>query len=707
MMNGSTRNYAVAVDVGGTCTDCVVYGAGEAVRVAKAFSTPPDFANGVIDSVRIAAKDMSLRLEDLLANTKLFLHGSTVVDNTIITRDGARTGLITTAGFEDTLIVTRGAYGRWSGQSEDVIKHPVMTKRPEPLTPRTRIFGVRERIDSKGAIVLSLDDDDVRTAIDRLVNEHGVEAIAVCLLWSFRNSVHERKIREIIHCMAPRVHVSISSEVAPVPGEYERTSTTVINAYAGSVAQLYLDELSSMLSRAGYGGPLLVMQGYGGLVPVEEAATRPVGMIECGPAAGVVGSQFFSRLFGERNVIAADMGGTTFKVGVIQDGEFGYAREPIVDRLHYVATKIDVASIGAGGGSIVSVDARTRRPLIGPRSAGARPGPICYGRGGEEPTLTDVAAIIGYMDPGTFLGGAIRLDLNKATSIFAEKVARPLGMEAEEAAIGVYRVAAAQIADLIREVTIERGLDPRDFDIHSFGGSCSLFAGSFAKDLAVKRVVVPFTASVNCAFGMIAADVVHEYSRVEPMLMPFDAGTLNAIFEPMARDAAAKLAIEGFASDKITLNCAVELRYRRQVHQIVTPLHGAPPFARFALDAVMADFEQLYERRYGRGSAFRGAGMEAVIFRLKASGLVEAPTPTPEPLRAPDPSAAEMGRRNIYVDTANAMAPATIYDYLRMCPGNRVRGPAVIHTPITTIVIQSQQIGRMDQFRNLIVESER
>jgi N-methylhydantoinase A len=429
-------------------------------------------------------------------------------------------------------------------------------------------------------------------------------------------------------------------------------------------------------------------------------------MIECGPAAGVVGSQFFSRLLGERNVIAADMGGTTFKVGVIQEGEFGYAREPTVDRLHYVATKIDVSSIGAGGGSIVSVDARTRRPLIGPRSAGARPGPICYGRGGEEPTLTDVAAIIGYMDPNTFLGGAIKLDLDKARSIFAEKVARPLGMDTEEAAIGVYRVAAAQIADLIREVTIGRGLDPREFDIHSFGGSCSLFAGSFAKDLAVKRVVVPFTASVNCAFGMVAADVVHEYSWVEPMVVPFDVGKLNATFEPMARDAAAKLAREGFAGNKIALDCAVELRYRRQVHQIVTPLRGTLPFDKFALDALVVDFEQLYERRYGRGSAFRGAGMEAVIFRIKASGLVEMPTPTPEPLRGPDPSAAEMGRRNIYVDTANAMAPATIYDYLRMSPGNRVCGPAVIHTPITTIVIQSQQIGRMDEFRNFIVESE-
>jgi N-methylhydantoinase A len=337
------------------------------------------------------------------------------------------------------------------------------------------------------------------------------------------------------------------------------------------------------------------MQGYGGLVSVDVAAARPMGMIESGPAVGMVGSQFFSRLLGEPNVIAADMGGTTFKVGVIQNGEFGYAREPIVDRLHYVASKIDVASIGAGGGSIISVDLRTRRPLVGPRSAGARPGPICYGRGGEEPTLTDVAAIIGYMDAHTFLGGAIQLDVDRAKSIFAEKVARPLGMDMEEAAVGVYRVAAAQIADLIRGVTVERGLDPRDFDIHSFGGSGGLFASSFTKDLAVKRVIVPFTASVNCAFGMVTADVVHEYSRVEPMSLPLDTGEVDAVFEPMVREGTTRLVREGFPAGKLMLNFAVELRYRRQVHQILTPLRGIPPFDLFALKALVAEFEQLYE----------------------------------------------------------------------------------------------------------------
>ena len=705
-MSTSSKDYVIAVDVGGTCTDCVVYRAGEPVRIGKAFSTPPDFAQGVVDSVRVTAQTMGLDLGELLGRTRLFLHGSTVVDNTVITRDGSRTGLITTAGFEDTLIVTRGAYGRWSGQPEEVIKNPVTTTRPEPLVPRARIVGVRERIDSRGSVVLALDDAHVEAAVRRLVGEHDVEAIAVCLLWSFRNPRHERRVREIVRRVAPRVHVSISSDVAPVLGEYERSSTTAINAYAGRVTKSYLDDLQVLLSKSGYGGTLLVMQGYGGLVPVGEAGLRPVGMIECGPAAGVVSAQFLSRTLQEPNVIATDMGGTTFKVSVIQNGEFDYAREPIVDRMHYMATKIDVASIGAGGGSIVSVDPRTRRPLVGPRSAGARPGPICYGRGGEEPTLTDVAAIIGYMDPGSFLGGTIRLDIDKAKAIFADKVARPLGMAVEQAAAGIYRVAAAQIADLIREVTVERGLDPREFDIHSFGGSCSLFAGAFAKELAVKRVVVPFTASVNCAFGMVAADVIHEYARVEPMSPPIDVAAVNALLEPMVTQARARLAEEGFAEQRTAFEWTVELRYRRQVHQIATPLRGNLPFDDAAIQALLAEFEQLYERRYGRGSAFRGAGVELVTFRLRARGLVDPPRPVPEPLGVADPEAAEMRSRIIYDDGVGAMTSAKIYDFQRLRPGHVVRGPAVIHTPITTIVVQSRQTGRVDQFRNVVVEIE-
>jgi N-methylhydantoinase A len=699
------RGYVVAVDVGGTCTDCVVFRQGDSIRFGKALSTPPHFAQGVLDSVRVTAAGMGLTLEQLLAQSQLFLHGSTVVDNAIFTREGARTGLITTAGFEDTLLVTRGAYGRWSGQPEEVIKHPVASNRPAPLVPHARICGVRERIDYKGAVLEALDIGDVEAAVEQLVGREQVEAIAVCLLWSFRNPAHERRVRDAIGRLAPHIHVAISSEVAPVPGEYERTSASVIDAYVGRVTKSYLAELTGLLAGAGYAGPLLVMQGYGGLVPITEAAVRPVGMIECGPAAGVVGAQYLAQVLGDKNVIAADMGGTTFKVAVIQDGRFEYAREPMVDRYHYVAPKIDLMSIGAGGGSIVGVDHRTRRPTIGPASAGARPGPICYGLGGNKPTLTDIAAILGYMDPGTFLGGTLRLDIEAARKVFADVIARPLGMDVAAAALGIYQVAVARIADLVRNVTVERGLDPREFALQSFGGSGGLFAGAYAQDLSIGRVIVPHTAAVLCAFGMVAADVLHDRSVVHPLSLPVDAKEVDAVLIPMAERAVAQLAGEGFGNDRIALEWLVEMRYRRQVHQVSTPLRAGPPVTPVALEQLQIDFEKLYEQRYGPGSSYRAAGIELVTFRLKAHGLMPRPRIEPTRLSGTDPSAAERGSRSILTAGRGAFETVIVYDFERLAPGNVVHGPTVVHSPVTTIVVHDGQVARLDGLRNLILEA--
>jgi N-methylhydantoinase A len=700
-----TRRYIVAVDVGGTCTDCVVFGDDQSIHFGKALSTPPRFAQGVLHSIKATAGNMGLDLSQLLAQSRLFLHGSTVVDNAIFERAGARTGLITTAGFEDTLLVTRGAYGRWSGQPEEVIKHPVASSRPLPLVPFARIAGVRERIDYKGMVICALNEDDAERAVKRLVDDEQVEAISICLLWSFRNPNHEHAIRDIVKRLAPDVHVSISSDVAPAPGEYERTSATVIDAYVGPVTQAYLSELTELLRDGGFREPVLVMQGYGGLVPVAEAAMRPVGMIECGPAAGVVGAQHLASVLGDDNVIAADMGGTTFKVGVIQGGRFEYAREPMVDRFHYIAPKIDLVSIGAGGGSIVAVDPRTRRPTIGPASAGARPGPICYSLGGTRVTLTDVATITGYMDPGTFLGGSIRLDIDRARKIFDETIAQPLNMGLEQAALGIYRVAVAKIADLIRNVTVERGLDPREFALQSFGGSGGLFAGAYARDLSIRRVIIPYTAAVLCAFGMVASDVLHDYSVVRPMPMTTDPDAVNAVLAPMAERALHQLADEGFSSEKIALEWIVEMRYGRQVHQVSTPLRGGFPASAAKLADLQSDFEELYERRYGRGSSYRAAGIELVAFRLKARGVMSRPKLEPARLGGSDPSRAVRATRPIMIEETGEMCPVTVYDFGRLEPGNVVVGPTVVHSELTTIVIHGGQIGRMDGLRNLIVEA--
>ena len=696
--------YMVATDVGGTCTDTIVFAAGEPAHLGKTLSTPPDFSIGVMDSIRSAAESMGIPLSDLLGQTSLFMHGSTVVDNTILTRDGARTGLITTRGFEDTVLTTRGAYGRWGGLPEDRIKHPVKTERAPPLVDPDCIVGVAERSDYKGAVLQELDETAAEAAIRFLIADKGVEALAVSFLWSFYNADNERKIRKLVEHLTPSVYCTLSSEIAPIPGEYERSSTTVINAYAGRISSNYLYSLQSLLEKAGYRGPVMVMQGYGGLLPAQEAAERSIGMLECGPAAGVIGSRVLGELLGQSDVIATDMGGTTFKVSVIQNGEIEYAREPMVDRFHYAQPKIEVVSIGSGGGSIVWLEEGTGTPRVGPRSAGARPGPVCYGLGGTEPTLTDVFMLIGYMDPNIFLGGTMRLDPANARRVFEEKIARPLAMGVEEAAFGIYRVATAQISDLIHEITVERGLDPRDFVLHAFGGCCGIVAGMFGAELNVKKMVVPYTASVNCAFGLVSADIVHEYSRTTVLPVPSPPQAINEIYAPMIDRARGQLKQEGFAGEKVKLEWSIDLRYSRQVHEVTTMVRGRTPLDAGGLAQLVSDFEAQYERKYGKGSAFREAGIEMTMFRLTARGLIDRPRLEPRPLAGLDASHAKIGRRPVFVDAKNGMADADIYDFDKLTPGNVVPGPAVIHTPITTIVLQAKQRGTMDGYRNVLID---
>jgi len=660
----------------------------------------------VLASILSAAAPIGLALEQLLARTHLFVHGSTVVDNAVLTRDGARTGFITTRGFEDTLHVTRGAYGRWAGLTEGQMKHPVKTDRAAPLVARDAVVGVTERVDCDGDVVLPLDEAAVAAAVRYLVQDKGVEAIAVSFLWSFLNPAHEARVREIITQISPETYVTLSSDIAPVPGEYERGSTTVINAYAGKITRTYLTDLAAQLASRGSAGATMVMQGYGGLLPAAEAADRAVGMIECGPAAGVIGAKFLGDLMGDGDVIAADMGGTTFKVGVIQGGQLEHAREPMVDRFHYIAPKIEVVSIGAGGGSIVAVDPVTRLPSVGPRSAGAWPGPVCYGQGGAEATLTDVMLLIGYMDPDQFLGGSITLDRAGAVAAVSAQVAESLGLDPVTAAIGIYRIACAQITDLIREITVERGLDPRDFVLHAFGGTCGMLAASFGEELSVRRVIIPYTASVNCAFGLISADIAHEYTSTRTLGVPASPAEVNAIFDAMEARARVQLLAEGIGSDRQRMEWSVDLRYCRQVHEVTTLVQAAVPLDDAGLALLVDDFEALYERKFGKGSAYREAGIEMTAFRLTARGLM----PRPElPVEEEAPSNADnalIGRRSILDLTAGGMVEGRIYDFNRLKPGNVVTGPAVIHTPITTIALHGGHRAHMDRWRNIVVTTD-
>ena len=693
----------IGIDIGGTCTDCVVLDPDGSVTLAKAFSTPPDFSRGIMDALAVASEQLEFDVATLLGQTRLFLHSSTVAENAVVDGTLAQAGLITNRGFEDTLFATRGGYGRWSGLTEDEKRNPVETDKLPPLVPRPHIVGIRERTESSGAQLVAHDPDDIRAQVSALIAT-GVDAIGVCLLWSFANPEAENAVAEAVRELAPGAFLTLSHEIAPVVGEYERTSTVALNAGLGPVVSAYLDTLRDWLEQAGFAGTLLVMQAHGGLLPFEEARERPVGMIESGPVSGVVGCRDLGRRIGSENIIAADMGGTTFKVGVIREGRLDYQRESMVLRYHYALPKLDVVSLGLAGGSVVSVDERAGTPRIGPRSAGSYPGPVCYGHGGTEPTITDVDAILGYLHPDFFLDGRAELDIERARLVFAQRVAGPLGLEVAAAAGAMYRLANSLIHDLLHRTTVQRGLDPRGFSLFSFGGTAGMHVAAYGTELGVERIVVPHSASVHGAYGLVTSDVAHEDQITRPLRAPAPAAEVAAIFSELEVRTGAHLTREGFAEADIVFDRSIEMRYRRQVHVLTAPLAEGETITADRLERTVASFERLYEERYGKDSAFREAGIELVSFRLRATGRLERPRPEPAGLLDTDPSAGLVTEVEAWVDADGGLATVPGYSFTRLVPGNQIDGPAIIWTPITTLVVGRGQTATLDGFRNIVVE---
>ena len=602
--------YVVGVDIGGTCTDCVVVDGDGNVNLGKAFSTPPDFSVGILDALGIAAQQLGAEAGAVLASTRLFLHSTTVAENAVVDGTLARAGVITTRGFEDTLFAMRGGFGRWSGLTEDEKRNPIETDKPPPIVPRSLVVGIHERTDARGDVKAAATDGEIEQAVRTLVAD-GVEAIGVSTLWSFANPATERQVAEVAKRVAPDVFLTLSHEIAPVVGEYERTSTVALNARLEPVVHGYLDSLRAKLAEHGFSGQLLVAQAYGGLLPVDEAETRPVGMIESGPVSGLVGSQSLGEQLGLRNIIAADMGGTTFKVGTVREGLIEYQRESLVLRYHYALPKMDVVSLGLAGGSIVSVDERTGVPRIGPKSAGSYPGPVCYAHGGEEPTITDIDAILGYLNPSYFLGGRAELDVPKARRLFQEKVAEPLGLELVAAAAAMYKLANSLFYDLLHKTTVQRGLDPRRFALLSFGGTAGMHVGAYGEDLGVSTIVIPYSASVHGAFGLVKSDIAHEDQITRPLRAPFDLGAIEESYALLEARITRQLVAEGFERSQMQLHRAVDMRYRRQVHILTSPFVG-DDVSQSSLEHTIELFERLYEEKYGPQSAYREAGIELV-----------------------------------------------------------------------------------------------
>ncbi len=694
--------YVVGIDIGGTCTDCVVVDSEGKVTLGKAFSTPPDFSQGILDAIGVAAADLGVERGALLSSTRLFLHSTTVAENAVVDGTLAKAGVITTRGFDHTLFAMRGGYGRWSGLTEDEKRNPIETDKLPPIVPSELIKAVHERVDVRGDVLCELDEAELEAAVRELVG-HDIEALGVSFIWAFTNPENEQRAKALIERVAPDLFLTVSHEIAPIVGEYERTSTVALNARLGPVVGRYLDNLRNGLEREGFAGILLVMQAYGGLLPFDKAAASPVGMIESGPVSGLVGSQGLGELIGMRNIIAADMGGTTFKVGVVRKGLIEYQRESMVLRYHYALPKMDVVSLGLAGGSIISVDPRTGTPHIGPRSAGSYPGPVCYGHGGDEPTVTDVDAILGYLNPEYFLGGRETLDIELALQTFEEKVAAPLGLDTIDAAAAMYKLANSLFFDLLHKTTVQRGLDPRGFSLFSFGGTAGMHVAAYGEELGVREIVIPHSASVHGAFGLITSDIAHEDQITHPMHAPVDLGEVRGIFDELERRMVGQLEEEGFSGERITLRRSVDMRYRRQVHIMTVPVVGDGPLDEESLEQTVELFERLYEEKYGKESAYREAGIELVSFRVRGEGSVRKPDFRVEEVGERDASQAVVKTVRAWVDKAGEVQEVNGYEFERMSPGNALEGPAVVWTPITTLVVAPGQVARVDEYKNLVI----
>lgn len=696
--------YVVGIDIGGTCTDCVVVDEDGRVWLGKAFSTPPDFSRGILDAISVAADEIGTPRGELLSNTRLFLHSTTVAENAVVDGTLAKAGIITTRGFDHTLFAMRGGYGRWSGLTEDEKRNPIETDKLPPIVAPNLIKTVRERVDVRGEVLRALDDAELEAVAKALIAD-GIEALGVSFVWAFTNPANEQRAEELIRRLAPNMFLTVSHKIAPIVGEYERTSTVALNARLGPVVGRYLDNLRRGLEQEGFVGILLVMQAYGGLLPFEQAAASPVGMIESGPVSGLVGSQGLGERIGKRNIIAADMGGTTFKVGVVREGLAEYQRESMVLRYHYALPKMDVVSLGLAGGSIISIDERTGTPHIGPRSAGSYPGPVCYGHGGNEPTITDVDAILGYLNADYFLGGRETLDIELATHTFERKVAQPLGLPVIEAAAAMYKLANSLFFDLLHKTTVQRGLDPRGFSLFSFGGTAGMHVAAYGEELGVRDVVIPHSASVHGAFGLITSDIAHEDQITQPMRAPVSRERVDAIFEELERRMVSQLAGEGFSDRQISLRRSIDMRYRRQVHILTVPVVGAGALSEDSLEQTIQLFERLYEEKYGKESAYREAGIELVSFRLRGEGAVRKPEFTVQDMAERDASHAVAATVEAWVDKQSTLQQVPGYDFNLMRPGNALEGPAIVWTPITTLVVAPGQIATVDEYKNLVITS--
>jgi N-methylhydantoinase A len=681
------RSLRVATDIGGTFTDLVYLdeATGE-VGLAKESTTPSAFELGVD---RVLGKAAVGEGDDITS----FFHGSTVVINALTERKGATTALITTRGFRDVLELARS-------NRPDLFN--LRYAKPEPFVERYLRFEVTERMNHRGEPLVELDEQEVRDAVEQ-ARRFGATAFAVCFLHSYANAEHERQCGDVVRAAFPEASVTLSHEVCGEWREYERTNTAVLNAYVQPVVAAYVEGLRTKLESRGIRDHIYVMQSSGGSMTIDQITRRPINMVESGPVAGVTGAAVTGEAIGRPNLITLDIGGTTAKTSLVQGGQvetttdYHIERTPTWSGYPIKVPVVDIVEIGAGGGSIAWLD-EAGGLSVGPRSAGAEPGPACYGKGGTEPTVTDANLVVGRIDPDYFLGGEMEVSRELAEKAVAT-VAEPLGLTVEQAALGIIRLANANMVNAIKLVSVRRGHDPRDFDLVAMGGGGSMHAGALAGELRIPRVVVPRAPGVFSAWGMLMTDLRADWVRtnVADVAVIPDA-ELEALFGTLEDSAREYFADEGLNGNGLVLSRSADMRYRGQEHTVTVPF---PSVVEGDRTSVLETFHNAHEQLY----TFRlDVGVEIVNFRLTGLGVLQKPTLRKLENTDTDASSALKGRRRVHFDAEGAHE-AAVYQRERLGAGTVVPGPAIVEeSGSTTVVAPSQQFA-VDEYGNLIITS--
>jgi N-methylhydantoinase A len=689
--------YRLGVDIGGTFTDLVVQDAGSGfIRTLKVPSTPHDPSEAVLDAIRQAADRRELGID--LAAVEQLIHSTTVASNTILQGVGARTGLLVTNGFRDLLEIRR--HKRYALFDAAYRKAP-------PLVERRLTIGIPERIDAQGQVIEPLDEAAVRAALRFLAAEE-VEAVAICYLFSFLNDTHERRTVEIARKMLPGCFVSASSAIYPQYREYERASTTAVNCYLGPRVSHYIDRLSAEARVTGVAAPLQLMQSNGGIIAAAEASAFPCRIVESGPAAGVISAAYFGSLVGRRNIIAFDMGGTTAKAGLIENGDVRLSGGQEVgaginmSRLlqgggYFVgAATVDLAEVGAGGGSLVRLDAGNVLK-VGPESAGAVPGPICYGKGGRQMTITDANVLLNRIPADHFLGGKMQLDVASARAVAEQQLAAPLGVSAEEACAAVIEVANANMLKMLRIVSVEQGYDPSEFCLIPSGGSGPVHAVELAEELGIREVIVPPAPGLLSSQGLLSADIRYDFRRTfVESVADAELWQLQELISEMRSEGAAALASYRLPPDRTELLVTADMRYLGQAFEINVPIPTS--WDENARASVVEAFHRAHERIYGRRHA--EGRVQFVNILLTAIGRVRAVQHPrlPEGTGTPTPI---VRARTWFRGAAHEDCPCFDRDAIRA--GQHWRGPAVVAGQDSTIVVPPDWDARCDSYGNIIL----